>query len=414
MQPIGIVTEANPWHYGHQWLVNSVRQQLDPEAIIGIMSGHFTQRGEPAITDKWLRTQMALAAGIDLIIELPVHFAVRSSGFFAHGAIKLLSLAGAQALAFSCEHPQLDLLKEIAGYLNDEPFAYRQAVKANLKSGASLAQARADALVATCYHDDPHIATILSSPNDILAISYLQELEKLHWPLAPIAFQRQGSGYHSLTTSHFSSAAAIRNCIYTGKINDLDSLLPPKSAELLKQALQNRLAPPHMDNYFQLMLYKLRTSSSATLQSISEMEAGLENRLLKAARQATNYNDFISTLKTKRYPYTRLQRLLFYVLFDIKAGQVASLDAKTNEYLRILGCSTTGAAWLKQLNIKAELVLRRGRDLRTLLRGNNALLSQQLSLDIKASAVYDLLHPAGHMNHSEKDFTQPVFFKPGS
>ena len=72
MQPIGIVTEANPWHYGHQWLVNSVRQQLDPEAIIGIMSGHFTQRGEPAITDKWLRTQMALAAGIDLIIELPV------------------------------------------------------------------------------------------------------------------------------------------------------------------------------------------------------------------------------------------------------------------------------------------------------------------------------------------------------
>ena len=224
MKVIGIVAEYNPFHNGHRYLIESARKKYPGAAVVCVMSGHFLQRGEPALINKWSRAEMAVHGGVDLVLELPLVFSARSAYYFARASLILLSKTGLVThLAFGSESGSQQELEIIARLLVNEPTEFRQLLKSYLQQGGSFASARALALQSFLDKDTEHI---LSQPNNILALAYLRVLEELQLAIEPIIVERQGH-FHSADLNHFASATAIRQSLIQGAdVADLRDVLP--------------------------------------------------------------------------------------------------------------------------------------------------------------------------------------------
>ena len=193
MKITAIVAEYNPLHRGHQYHIKKTREATDCDYLIAIMSGNFTQRGECAIFDKWARTRMALDAGADLVVELPVTYAAASAERFARGAVEILSALGCvDFLSFGSETAQLRNLQPLASILEREPWEFGRALQGELKKGVSFPAARQAALAAVLSEE---AAALLASPNDILAVEYLKALIHFDSRIRPVAILRRGAGY---------------------------------------------------------------------------------------------------------------------------------------------------------------------------------------------------------------------------
>ena len=349
MKTVGIIAEYNPFHKGHKYHIEETRWQTGCRYVVVVMSGEFTQRGEPALLDKWTRTRMALLEGADIVLELPALFAVRSADSFAAGGVGMLSaLDVVDGISFGCETDDLPTLKFVSDTFEEEPAEVSRAIKKGLREGKSLARARGEALSAYMQIDP----AILNAPNTALAIEYIRANARLEKPMHVTAVKRKGE-YHSEALGEFASASAIRMAVREGKWEEALACMPDSAAQLLRETPAERLADPSgLDN---LLLYALRCMSKEQLRDIWDVTEGLEDRLLRLAQTAPTRQDLLEALKCKRYTMARLSRVLANVLLGVD-NEIAARYA-CPPYARLLGFRESARLLLREMSEKSHIPL---------------------------------------------------------
>ncbi len=336
---VGIIAEYNPFHAGHAYQISMIKKFCDSE-IVAVMSGSFTQRGSPAILDKWTRARLAVSGGVDLVFELPFLSAVRSAQDFARGGLRLLeSLGAVDTLAFGAELADLSTLKLAAAAFNEKFFA--DELHELMMRGTSYAAAVTKILARVTQLDEK----ILRQPNTILAVEYLRALPK---KFSPLLIERVGAPYDDLTLHEkFSSASAIRAALREN-FPPWEKISASVNDETL-MALREEHAAGLVDEKFLLrpLVTKLLTARVDDLKKIYGMTEGLEYRLLNAA-SAKNFSALTETLIARRYTAGRIRRLLLYFLLDVTAAEVAELDAAT--CAKVLAFNERGRTLLKKIS----------------------------------------------------------------
>ncbi|NLX77469.1 MAG: nucleotidyltransferase [Clostridiaceae bacterium] len=409
MKVLGIVSEYNPLHEGHIYHIRASVEKTGATHTVCVMSGNFVQRGEPSVVDKWVRTKMALHAGIDLVLELPVVFACASAELFAYGAVRTLHNTGVvDYLSFGSEQGELGSLWRIASVLNDEPYEFRELLAKYLDEGHSFPVSREKALHATLRGLPENI---LSKSNNILAIEYLKALKRLGSSIQPVTVKRMGASYLSTEiSSSYSSATAIRKFLQTGgSVNDplLMDNLPDFTAELIKDEIERQRGPVFDKAFSDIILHKLRMIEPERLREVPDVTEGLENRLISCAMQSGTLSDFIDRVSTSRYPSTRVKRIAMNLLWGITKDELRSfVSDETCGYLRVLGFSSNGRDLLARIHKEAGLpLITKVSEYRNLLSG---LSRKMFEYDIKATNSYVLAFPAPAQRAGDQDFTMPI------
>lgn len=327
METAGIVAEYNPFHRGHAWHIAETRRRLGGEApVVCVMSGHWVQRGECALADKWLRAALALDRGADLVVELPTPWAMASAESFARGAVSLLAATGVvDVLSFGSETGELAPLEEAAAAL-DAP-DYPERLRAALGRGLSFPAARQEAAGAAC----------LSAPNNNLGVEYLRSLRALGSTIRPLTVPRQGVGHDGPAAGGFASASELRRLLRAGRGEEAAPYLTaPWSGELAD-----------MQHIERAVLARLRTMGEGDWAALPDGGGaeGLPSRLAKAAREAVSLEDFYTRAKTRRYPHARLRRLALAAFLDLRAAERPAAPP----YVRVLGLGGRGRALLRKM-----------------------------------------------------------------
>lgn len=374
LKSCGVIVEYNPFHNGHAFHLQEAREKSGADVVVAVMSGNFLQRGEPAIVDKWLRAEAALAAGADLVIELPTAYAVQSADYFASGAIALLQSLSVQSLCFGTDSTQLLDYEGFAVFNRTHKDEINKAFSDLKSEGLSYPQ-QMTKVYQLLYPEWPlndH------SPNHILGMSYAKANQEYDKPMSLLPIMRQGAGYHDqqLKEAEFASATAIRQALFSGEARAEDFVPPTMLSSLHESTLIN------WEDAWPLLKYQLIQLSVEELQTIYQMSEGIEYRLKEKALQATSFNDFINQVKTKRFTWTRLQRLAVYILLGITEEKVR--EVRENPYIRVLGFNSKGQSFLGQVKETCPYPL---------ITNINRKTSDLLALDIQAGLVYQLLNP---------------------
>ncbi len=383
MKISAIIAEYNPFHLGHLYHIQETKKHTRGKILV-IMSGNFTQRGEPAVFDKWTRAKMALLAGADIVIELPTIYATASSEGFAEGAVSILqALHSIDTLSFGAEEPDLSLLGRLAEQLAAEEPPYKDILAAELKKGVSFPVARSET-VRKLY--GPSFSRVLDKPNTILAIEYLKALRKTQSTIRPYAVQRKDADYHAAALQGtFSSAHAIREALKSGNNAWVDSV--PACVRPLFSI------PVFVERMFPYIQYCLRTRDKETLSRIRGVSEGLENKLIGAGGQATDYLSLLQAIKSKRYTMTRIKRVLLNCFLGITDALVQKIQTESL-YAHILGIKKESMELLSYLSQRSSIPL---------LSSPAKYTYAALDLDVKATDLYSLLQtppvPSG------KDYT---------
>ena len=429
MHITGIIAEYNPFHNGHQYQLEQIRKNHPDTIIAAVMSGSFLQRGTAALLDKWTRAELAVKGGCDVVFELPFAFACRSAQDFARGGVQLLARLGViDTLAFGAECSSLTTLTAIATAI-DSPAVQTQ-LHERISAGASYAQALTELTASEARID----ASLLHTPNNILAIEYLRALKKTP-AIEPLLIPRAGASYHNINiAAPHASASAIRQLLSKaakashaagGKLllpqltaydsKALQEALPAAGFAAIRQLNASEL--PNLDRLLvPLQALMLRTDNTA-LQEIAGINEGLENRLRDCLQNAATYDEVLSAAATKRYPKSRIARTLIHLLLGITQTQLAAIDDAGPLYARVLACGPCGRDLLKRIK-KAEslpIITKTSAYLTSTQRaqGLAALspLQQQLAFDTMATDLRHLAMP--QIDKKRNDFQQsPRFFCP--
>ncbi len=380
MSTLGVIVEYNPFHNGHKYHIQQSKKLTNAKTTIAIMSGSFLQRGEPALIDKWTRTQMALAQGIDLVVELPTVYATQSADLFAFGATSLLHHLKVDDLVFGSETNSIEILNKISDLILDEPPLLKKYIKDNLDKGNSYPKALSLSL--NMYYKEEKFN--IFKPNDILGIQYLYNLKLLNSPINTRTIKRNTADYHDkkITTNNIASATAIRDYILTyNKLNDIKDVVPNSTYSLLNTEFsQNRINC--WENYFKTLQIIINSYSNTDLKNIHGMNEGFENRIKQNINDASSYNDFIDLIKTKRYTTPKIQRTLLSLLLNLTKTTFQSLDInKGPQYIRILGFNDNGKTYLNKIKHDIQLPLV------TKIPREKPLM---LDIDIRSSKIYEL------------------------
>ncbi|MBU3851703.1 MAG: nucleotidyltransferase [Candidatus Paralactobacillus gallistercoris] len=364
----GIIAEYNPFHKGHRYQMQQARQQSGADVIVVCLSGNFVERGGPSLINKWQKTQLALANGADLVVELPTAYAVEPADRFAQGAVKLVAALGCQTLAFGSEEVGFDyqtMGHRLNQVMNDHTFFvdYQKTYATQLNE---FYQQR--------------LGLSITQPNHLLGLSYAQANDQLSQPMRLLPILRIGAGHDQNDQMHgkFASASAIRKMMTSNppQWERLREVAPGNTLDILRNA-----PLVTWDDCFALLKYRILTSSIKQLQQIYQMSEGLEYRLKKVIRQSHDFTELLHNLKTKRYTYARLQRLCTYVLLNITTTDIN--QAYQHPYLRVLGFSDMGRKWLNQQRQALTLPL--------ITNMNAKLASGLLHLQIQVDDVITLL-----------------------
>lgn len=341
MSVIGIVAEYNPFHSGHEFLLNQARLVAENDPIIVIMSGNYVQRGQMAIMDKWQRAKAALNSGVDLVFELPFSFAVQPADIFANGSIRMLSDLGVSELFFGVEDANLNF-----SYLGQKI----SQIPKNRLDFSDYTQT-----YATQYNEmiAREIGHEVNQPNMMLAVAYAVASEQLENPLHLHPVTRLGSGHDDplLQDKIISSATAIRNyCLHhPNDLTELKKYLP--KGELA--ALEKQKVYPNWNLLFNFLKYRIESASLEELRSIYQMSEGLEYKMKEEIHTAEDFTSFLRQIKSKRYTYARLRRLCLYTLLNVteKEIQTSYQDVST----LLLGYNSRGRNYLKKIRKDVEL-----------------------------------------------------------
>ena len=317
MRITGIIAEYNPLHNGHIYHMSEARQLSEADGIVAVMSGNFVQRGEPALADKYLRTKAALLAGADAVFELPVRYSCGSAGFFAAGGVSALdSLAVVDGIAFGCEDADLEALKSMAAFLEDEPEEYKKLLQSNMRRGMNFAKARSKALSDVLSSS---ASSLLDKPNNILAIEYLRAMSRTGSKLTPYAVARTGKG-------HNESASFIRKELE--KIQS-GSILPSPSLQsmLPAYALEDLSCPLFSDDFSGLLLYRLRLLTADELTRFEDISPELANSIKKASASAHSFSELARAVSSRAFTDSRIRRALIHILIDLQKKVTADKTA---------------------------------------------------------------------------------------
>ena len=388
---LGIIAEYNPFHNGHLLHLTKSKEEIGAEYSICIMSGNFVQRGNTSIVNKWVKAEMALKNGIDLVLELPTVYSISSAENFAEGAIKLLnSLKIVDTVSFGSENSDIDILNKISGILYEEPKQYLEFLNKELKKGLSFPKARENAIL--LYLNDKKYSNILNQPNNTLAIEYLKALKKYKSHIIPISIKREKAFYNSnCIVDEYASATAIRNMIVNSQFNDIRKVMPRIAYDLLMQEIENNQYVIDISKFEKEILYSIRRLSTVDLKKFPEVNEGLENAIKNAANSCNTLAELINIIKTKRYTQTRIQRILLYILLNITKKNMY-ISRKTVPYTRILGYSPKGKELISEIykaNPKISLIT----SVKNFLdSSNNKTYKHMLSTDILATNIYTLAY----------------------
>lgn len=339
MKISGIICEYNPLHNGHLYHLEQIRRS-GTDAIVAIMSGNFVQRGDAAILDKFTRAKLAVQGGVDLVIELPVPYALAPAENFALGGVALLSALGnVNEISFGSECGDIALLSQAAQACRICKTEYTDVMEDFLRSGYSYPEVLAQMVGQIA---GPETAAVLSQPNNTLAIAYLNALELLGSDLRPVTVRRRGAGHNSTQPTADGTASATYIRQYFAEGGDCRRMMPGFAWRALHEAAETGRTGS-MQNLERLILYKLRTTDPDEMHSIAEIGQGLEHRLYKA-RRASSLTELLKMIQTKRYPMARLRRILLHILLDIHHDDMQGVPP----YGRILAFNETGRQVLRE------------------------------------------------------------------
>lgn len=376
----GIISEYNPIHFGHIYQMSSVREMLGEDTIIiCVMSGNFVQRGDFAIYDKWARAKAAVICGADVVIELPVPYVLSSAEHFAYGAVSMLNSLGVVThISFGSEWGKIKELEIIAKTLLDES----PSIKTVMQSGTSYGAACQEVITKSI---GKQYGEIIRSPNNILGIEYLKGLIRLKSSIEPITITRKGSGHDSMIDqSHFYSAAYIRSEISKGE--KVNTFTDARAAEIFDEEANMGRGPVFMKNAEQAVLALLRNLSKDDFSNIIDISEGIENRLMGAVSTEGSVTDIINAVKTKRYPESRIRRMILSACLGLNNGD--RCDAVP--YIKVLALSTQGRMVIREMSKKSQMpIITKPAKIKKL--AENA--RRMFALDVKATDLYVLAYP---------------------
>lgn len=421
MHVVGIIAEYNPFHQGHAYQIRAIRESIrsrfdDAAAVIAVMSGSFTQRGEAAILDKWQRADLAVRGGCQLVLELPFLFACRSAQDFARGGVRLLQGLGCvETLSFGAECPELAPLTTAARAI-DAP-ATQATLHEALRAGASYAKA----LTAILEHESGLAADLLRQPNNILAIEYLRALQSYAPSIEPLLVARRGAGYHDTALGGLASASAIRREI-AKEAPDFAALkgsLPEATYAAIHEAFPAEIA--WTERLFRPLLARLLTMQDCELEAVFGLQEGLANRLLAKSTQSRSLAELLAKMVTSRYPASRISRIIPHLLLGSTARAARAADETGPLYARVLAFDETGRKLLHEIKKCGTLPLitkvSAALNSRERLEGQLTPLQEMLALDTKATELRALTLPieAPLASLKQTDFTSsPHFLKNAS
>ena len=413
MGVIGVIAEYNPFHHGHAWQLRELRRRFPSvDGIIVVMSGSITQRGTPAVLDKWTRAGHAVDGGADLVLELPFVFACRSAQDFARGGVSLLmQLDVVSHLAFGTEAADIAPLERAAREIDTEKIQRR--IAHGLSMGLSYAVALSSALA-----EQLGIAeSILRTPNNILGMEYLRALHAEDADITPLALPRKTAEHgETRLRSGITSASSIRTaleqdvppwehiaaCVMPNVLGDLRRTHPhalPSQGELLR-----------------LLRYEILTMTDTELRSIYGISEGIENRLVRALRMAETYEELLTHASAKRYPKSRIGRLAIHLLLRLQKVQTEDFDHAGCLYIRPLVFNERGKILLRRIkkNSPLPIITRTAEILSSDARARSpaklSLLQQMLAFDTRATELRMLTLPQQHGSACGTDFlSSPIY-----
>ncbi len=389
---LGIVCEYNPFHNGHLYHIIQSKKLTCADYTIAIMTGNFTQRGDVSIVDKWSKAEMALLAGVDLVIELPVLYSLSSAENFAEGAIKILnSLKIVDNISFGAETQDINILDRIAEVLCNEPREYKNLLSHELSKGISYPKARENALM-MYLNDVRRFANVLTSPNNILGIEYLKALRKSKSTILPVCVPRVGAGHNGSTYSqNIANATTVRNLMAANRFDSLEfkRLVPQTTYSILNENRKKGHIINGLSNYEKEILYAFRKMSLEEVAELPDVSEGLEYKLKDAANSCNSLVEFFNIVSSKRYTKTRISRILVYGLLGITKKDM-QLSKTVTPYIRVLGFNKNGQKLLSMIseaNPKLPLIT----SVKKFEESNkNKSLQTMLEKDIWATNVYTL------------------------
>lgn len=398
MKSVGIVVEYNPFHNGHLYHVEQAKIHSGADVVIAVMSGNFLQRGEPAFVDKWYRTKMALQNGVDLVIELPYVYSTGTATAFAEGAIYLLNAIGSNFFAFGSEDGNIEPFLNTANLLKTYNEEYQSLIKQYIGTGISYPQSLFKAYE-QLKQKEPQLYIDLSKPNNILGYHYIEAANRLNLPIKPLTIKRIEADYHSttLSSSSIASATSIRKAILEKqKIEAVHPHVPTQTYELLVDWANTHGGFTHWESFWPLLKYAILRYTPEDLTQFADVSEGIEHSLIKNIKISDSFSHFMSSIKSKRYTWTRLQRMLTHIYTGITKEQLHQFDHPT--YIRVLGMSKNGQSYLS--NYKKEFQL-------PLISRVASIKDPMLSIDIRASLMYAQGVQLHSNNQLNQDFKTP-------
>ncbi len=331
---IGIIAEYNPFHNGHLYHINKVKEMYPNDEIVLILGGNFTQRGTPSIIDKWKKMKIALTAGVNLVIELPYVFATESADYFSYGAITLLEKLKVDKLIFGSETNDINLFTELVDTeLNNKEFD--PLTKIYMKMGENYPTALSKALLDLTNK-------VVNLPNDLLGISYIKVIRKNNYKIKPLCIKRKNNYNSKELDQDLSSATSIRKALRENK--KIDKQIP----EFVKPYLVDL----HFEeDYFKFLKYKIMLEEDLNIyQTVDE---GLGDKIKKEIINSISYDDLINRVKSKRYTYNKINRMLNHIL----CGFTKEMASKTKdvEYIRVLGFDKLGQNYLNRVKKSIDI-----------------------------------------------------------
>ena len=415
MKVAAVIAEYNPFHNGHLYQLNFIREQLGADIIIVAMSGDFAQRGIPAIVDKYDRCRMALQNGADIVIEIPSYFALGSAEYFAEGAVSLLDKLGVvDLLNFGSEIGNLDIINVCAKILADEPLSYSLELRKQLKSGKSFPVARSVALWNEtermgCHFNEDEFNMVVGSPNNLLATEYVKALIRRKSNIIPTTLKRYGSGYNdsSISAGSFSSANAIREYLSSDK----------ESSELLKEQLPDTVydyfSGDHVkllypDDFSDILQYRLICENfDGKIDDYYDVSDRLANIINKNLMECKSYTDLCLKCKSKELTYTRISRSMMHIILSMKKDVIEELKANDySQYARILGFTQKGMSVLNK--IKANSSIPMITKLPKVQKELTGIALSSLNQDIHCSQVYNCVRAGKYHENALNEYTRQI------
>lgn len=385
MKIVGVIAEFNPMHNGHKYLIEKSKEVTGADIAICLMSGNFTQAGNIALKDKFIRAKIAIENGFDTIIELPTIYATSSAEFFAYGAVNILNNLGCiDYLCFGSETGDVTEISNIAKKLisnNDEIW---NNITEHMKEGISFAKAREYAISNYLTQDEVKISCM---SNNILAIEYIKSLIKLKSRIIPIAIKREENNY-------ITSATNIRKMIEEKR--DISNYTLNSNYILDNPQLNN--------NMFNIIKYTIISKNKEYIQNINGVTEGLENKLYDEINNSNNYNELIQNVKSKRYQLSKIKRILINIILDISKEDYLYLNTDKNCYAHIIAINPSiKNVLLSQLTKSSTIpIITSLND--NILNNLDDTIKKSLLLDIKASNIYSIFSN----DKINKDYTNRI------